>query len=81
MGIGYVSTIQTSLAPRINQDAKMVRSIDLRVVMLLEDSLSMELVDDKVIMSNLKNIGLNLIVLPNKYLHTLQIGMTAELQA
>lgn len=59
----------------------MVKSVDLRVVALLEGSLSVESNDDKVIVSTLKNIGLNLAALPNKYLHTLQTGVTMELKA
>lgn len=49
----------------------MVRSVDLEAVVLPEGLLSMEAADDMVIMSSLKNISLNLIVLPNEYLHTL----------
>lgn len=37
--------------------------------------------DDKVVVSSLKNIGLNLAVLPNEYLHTLQSGVTTKLRA
>lgn len=49
----------------------MVRSVDLRAVALPEGSLSAESADDKVIVSTLKNNGLNLATLPKEYLHTL----------
>jgi len=49
----------------------MVRSLDLWAIMLLDGSLSMEEADDKVVISFLRNISLNLTVLPNEYLHTL----------
>jgi len=81
VGIGPVSATQTSLAPGISQATRMVRSVDLQAVMLREGSLSVESTNDKVIMSTLKNIGLNLVVLPNEYLHILQIGVAVELRA
>lgn len=49
--------------------------------MLPEGSLSVESADDKVIVSTLKNNGLNLATLPKEYLHTLQKSVTTELRA
>jgi len=37
-----------------------------------------KVVDDKVIVIYLNNINLNLVVLPNEYLHTLEAGVTAK---
>jgi len=41
----------------------------------------MESANHKVIMNTLKNISLNLVVLPNEYLHMLLAGVKTELQA
>jgi len=71
VGASQVNTAQTSLAPGTSQAVEMVYSVDLRSVMLPEGSLSTEVADDKIIVSSLKNIDLNLTMLPNKYLHTL----------
>lgn len=81
MGASQVGVEQTSLAPGKSQVAKLVRSLDLRTIVLLEGSLSAESVDDKVIVSTLNNIGLNIATLPNEYLHVLQRGVTVELRA
>lgn len=43
----------------------------LRTVTLPEGSLSVESANDKIIISTLKNIGLNIAMLPNEYLHVL----------
>lgn len=66
-----MSTAHTSLAPRKSQATKIVRKMDLQEVVLLEGSLSAESTDEKVIISALNNIGLNIPVLPNEYLHAL----------
>ena len=76
-----MGTAQTSLALGTSQAVKLVKTVDLRTIALPEGSLSADSVDDKVIMSTLKNISLHLLPLPNEYLHTLQIGVTAELIA
>lgn len=60
-----------SLTLGTSQATVMVRLVDLRAIVLLVGSLCMESVDDKVIVSTLNNIGLNLTVLPNEYLHML----------
>jgi len=77
----HVSAAQTSLTPGTSQGLMMVRSVDLRVVMLPEGSLSVEPANDKVIVSTLKNISLKLVAFPNEYLHTLQTCVTTELRA
>lgn len=59
----------------------MVQSLDLQAVMLPDGSLSMEEVDDKFIVSSLKNIELNLATLPNEYLHMLHASVTTEFRA
>lgn len=59
----------------------MVRSLDLRVVALPDGSLSTKVVADKAIVIFLKNISLNLDALPNEFLHTLQVGVIAEVKA
>jgi len=81
VGEGQVSTRQTSLVLGTSQYAGLVRTVDIRTVALPEGSLSAESVDDKIIVSTLKNIGLNITVLLNEYLHTLQIGVIVEIRA
>lgn len=81
VGTGQVSTAQTSLGPRTGQATKMVRSTDLQAVTLPKGSQSTKSADDKVIVSTLKNIVLNLTALPNEYLHMLQTGVTTQLRA
>lgn len=55
--------------------------MDLRTVSLLEGSLSAESTDENIIISTIKNIGLNVAALPNEFLHALQVGVTVELRA
>lgn len=81
MSTGQVSASQTSLASGTSQATEMVRSLDLQVFTLLEGSLSMEEIYDKVIVGSLKNIRLNLDALHNEYLHTLQAGVTTKFRA
>jgi len=81
VGADQASTAQTSLALGMSQAAKLVRIVDLRTVALLEGSLSTKLVDDKIIISTLKNIILNNAALPNEFFHVLQIGVIAKLRA
>jgi len=69
------------LAPGTTQAVEMVRSLDLQEIALVDGALSAEVVVDKAIVSSLKNIGLNLAVLPNEFLHTLQVGVIAEVKA
>jgi len=59
----------------------MVWSLDLQAVALSDGDLSMEAAVDKAIVNSLKNIGLNLIVLPREFLHTLQAGVIVEVKA
>lgn len=75
-----ISGAQTSLAPGKSQAVELVRIVDLKIVMLPKGSLSIELVDDKIIVSTLKNIDLNIAMLPNEYLHVLQIGIKMQLR-
>lgn len=69
------------MAPGTTQAVEMVRSLDLQEIALVDGALSAEVVVDKAIVSSLKNIGLNLAVLPNEFLHTLQVGVIAEVKA
>lgn len=56
----------------------MVHSLDPLAIALLDGALSVETKADK---ATLKNIGLNLAVLPSEFLHTLQAGVITELRA
>jgi len=71
VGIGQASAAQTSLAPGTSQAAELVRTVDLRTIALPEGSLSIELVNDKIIISTLKNISQNIATIPNEFLHAL----------
>lgn len=55
--------------------------MELQTIALLEGSLSAKSDDDKIIISTLKNIDLNIATLPNEFLHALQIRVTLELRA
>lgn len=55
--------------------------MDLQAVMLPNGALNAEATVDKAIVNNLKNLGLNLAALPNEFLHTLQVGVIAEMKA
>ena len=59
----------------------MVQSLDLQAIVLPDGSLSMEAVDDKVILCSLKNIVLNLAALPSEFHHMLWTGVTTEFRA
>lgn len=55
--------------------------MELRIVSLPEGSLSTESFDDKIIISTLRNISLNIVVLHNEFIHALKIRVTMELRA
>lgn len=69
-----------SLAPSTSQAIEHFKLVDLRIVELPEGSLSTESAHDKVITSTLKNISLNIVALPNKYLHALYTCVMTELR-
>jgi len=80
-GTSQVSATQMTLALGTCQVAKLVRTMDLRIIALPEGSLSAESTDDKIIISTLKNISLNIAALPNEFLHALQTGVTMKFRA
>ena len=55
--------------------------MDLWVVTLPDGALNAEAAADKAMVSTLKNVDLNLVVLPSEFLHTLQVGVIVELKA
>lgn len=60
---------------------EMVHSLDPRATALPDGTLNMEAEADKATISALRNIGLNLGVLPSEALHTLQASVIAEIRA
>lgn len=76
-----VSAPHTRLAPGTNHTIDMVQSLHLQAVALPNASLGTEAADDKVIISSLNNVGLNLTMLPNGFLHTLQVGVIVEFRS
>jgi len=78
VGTWQINTASTSLAPGTTQAVDIFRSLDLREFALPDGSLSTEVADDKVIMGSLKKISLNLVALPNEYLHMLQAHVTKK---
>jgi len=55
--------------------------MDLRSIVLLEGSLHVKSADERVILSTLKDVALNIATLPNEFLHGLQAGVAEELRA
>ena len=53
--------------------------MDLEADMLPDGALSMEVNADKATVSALRNIGLNLVMLPSEFLHTLEVGVIVEI--
>lgn len=81
VGISQVGAAQISLAAGISQNVELIMTVDLRTTLLPERSLSVELANDKVIVSTLKNIDLKIVALPNEYLHALQTSVKTKLRA
>lgn len=71
----------TSLASRTTQAEELVRSLDLQSIAMPDGALSVEMDDDKATVSTFRNIVLTLVVLPSEFLHTLQVGLIAEIKA
>lgn len=69
------------LAPGTSHATELVRIVDLRTIALRKGSLSVESPHDKIIITTLKKIVLNIVSLPNEFLHALQIGVGVELRA
>lgn len=65
MGTGQASMEQVGLALRTSQATELVRTLDLRTITLVDGSLHAESVDDRIILSTIKNIALNIAVLFN----------------
>jgi len=70
-----------NLAPGTIQAAELIQTLDLRIIALPEGSLSIESDDEKIMISTLKNIGLNIGKIPNEFLHSLKEGVIEELRA
>jgi len=81
VGTTQASAEQASLAPATSQAAELVRTLDLRTISLLEGSLHVESSDDRIILSTLKIIGMNIEALPNEILHVMNARVTKELKA
>lgn len=81
VGAGQASATQVSLVLGMSHATELVRTLDIHTVALIEGSLHEESVDDLIILSTFKNIGLNITMLPNELLHALQVGVTKELRA
>ena len=81
MGVHQESTEQVSLAPGTSQATELVRTLGLRTIAFLDGSLRVESTNDRIILITLKNIGLNIAMLPNEILHALHAGVIEELRA
>ena len=71
----------TILVLGTTQAAKLVRSLDLQAVTLLDGALSVEGEADKATFNALRNVGLNLATFPSELLHMLQAGVIGEIKA
>lgn len=80
VGTRQVSMEQASLAPRMSQATDLVRTLDLRTITFPYGSLCVDFIDDIIILSTIKNIGLNIAALSNKTLHALHAGVADELR-
>jgi len=81
VGTEQVSTDQASLALGTSQATELVRTLDLQTIAFPYGSLHTETIDYRIILSTIKNIGLNIVALSNKTLHALHAGMIDELRA
>lgn len=70
-----------SMAPMISQVAMLVITMDLRIYVLLQQPLNTKSTEDKIIISTLNNIDLNITVLSNGFLHAPHTGVTMVLRA
>lgn len=75
-----MSATQTNLAPGTSQAVELVQIAEIRSVALSEGAPCMELVDGRFILSTLNDVALNIVVLPNEFLHALQVGVIEELR-
>ena len=63
-----------------SQVVELVRTLDLRTIALPDGALRAETSDDHIILSTIKNIGLNKVALSNKTLHVLHARVVDELR-
>jgi len=80
VGIGQGSAEKVNLTPETSQATKLVRILELRNISLPDGSMRTESIDDHIILSTFKNIGLNIAVLYNETLHVLHMGVADELR-
>jgi len=80
VGIGQATTNQVSLTLGTSQAAELVGTLDLRTITFLDGSIHTESSDDHIILSTIKNIGLNIVALSNETLHALHMGVEDELR-
>lgn len=69
-----MSTEKVSLTPRTSQAVEIVRTLDLRTIPFPDRAIRVESINDCIILSTIKNIGLNIVVLSNEPLHALHKG-------
>lgn len=69
------------MAPGTSEAAKLARSLDPRAIVLPDKALTTKVEVDKATMSAIKQVGLNLFVLPSEANHTLQDGVITKLHA
>lgn len=74
-------TTSTNLTIVTSEATWMLHARDSRVIMLLEGALTTKIEADRLTVSTLKEVGLNLAVLPGEALHLLQDRVIVELRA
>jgi len=69
--VGWISVASTSFVLGTLEAAGMVCTLDPQAITLPNEELTMEAKVDKATVSTLKEVGLNLAMLPSEALHTL----------
>ena len=75
-----VSIGQASLVQGSGTTAKLERTLDLRVIPLLKGFVCMELNEDHFVLSTVKDMGVNLAMMPLQTLHVLHQEVSDELR-
>jgi len=78
-GVGKCSATLNSLVLGTSKTAKVVHSLDPWAIVLLDEALTIEVEADRATVSALKNIGLNLALVPIEALQTPQAVLITKI--
>lgn len=79
MSVGQASEVQASMPQGSKKVLEMERNLDLRVIFLPKGSVHMKTKEDYALLGMIKDIGVNIAILPLQTLHELHQGVSSDL--